>query len=158
MTEKRILAWHFICSNRTTEYGNIQVRVGETITHDGEIQMCKSGLHASVDIMDALDYATDTMLCRVEIWGDVQEHEDKLVARNRKALWMKNIASDLQGLAISRNKRFRGWSGKDIELTMARRACWEEQEAAEEAAVGEGRNRLKNEQRADLLERIGVEK
>jgi hypothetical protein len=38
--------------------------------------------------MDALRYAPGAICCRVEIWGDIERGEDKLVGRYRKVLWM----------------------------------------------------------------------
>jgi len=48
--------------------------------------MCSSGLHASRRILDALRYAPGNTCCEVELWGDVVEDNDKLVARNRTVI------------------------------------------------------------------------
>jgi len=49
--------------------------------------MCKSGLHASRKIFDALRYAPGNTICRVECEDVVEEQDDKLVCRRRRILW-----------------------------------------------------------------------
>ena len=85
MTEEKILAWHFT-EGRTLRDGQ-PLEVGKTYTHEGEIKICESGYHASRRLIDALRYAPGAQISRVECWGDVQEQDDKLVARNRTVLW-----------------------------------------------------------------------
>ncbi len=81
----RIEAWHFV--NDELCNGRAVPADGETLTHVGKIEVCRSGLHASRHLIDALNYAPGHTICRVECWGDVQEQSDKLVARNRMILW-----------------------------------------------------------------------
>jgi hypothetical protein len=57
---------------------------GEWLTHDGEAVMCKSGLHASRDPFDALQYAPGPVLCLVDCDDVVDEGKDKLVCRRRR--------------------------------------------------------------------------
>jgi hypothetical protein len=59
---------------------------GEWLEHDGEVIMCKSGLHASQTAFDALQYAPGQMLHQVELDGIVQTDTDKLVAKRRKII------------------------------------------------------------------------
>lgn len=86
-----IKAWHFLSNNATLRDGSGPVRVGETysIPDDTEVVPCEWGMHASVRAIDALRYAPGSVVCRVEVWGDVQQHghpEDKIVGRHRKVL------------------------------------------------------------------------
>jgi len=61
--------------------------VGEWLEHDGIIEMCKSGLHASPTPWAALQYAPGQFLHRVKLEGDLIEHEnDKSVGRRRKII------------------------------------------------------------------------
>ncbi len=83
-----VLAWHWINKNRRTFRGDLPVVVGETLTHDGAPDMCNSGLHASEQIIDALHYATGSIVCRVEVGGTTIKGNDKLVGTTRKCLWM----------------------------------------------------------------------
>ena len=46
--------------------------------------MCASGLHASIDAFDALEYAPGELLHRVEMGGTIIKGNDKLVASKRK--------------------------------------------------------------------------
>ena len=58
--------------------------VGEWLTHDGDVIMCESGLHASETPYDALQYAPGPMLHQVELDGIACTHRDKVVAKRRK--------------------------------------------------------------------------
>ena len=82
---KKILAWHF--TNGTVLRDGQPLVVGKTYTHEGKVVICKSGYHASRRLIDALSFAPGAQVSRVECWGDVAEHNDKLVCRNRKVLW-----------------------------------------------------------------------
>jgi hypothetical protein len=77
-----ILAWHFV---------GVTLRDGAAIQPDsvwlhygGICKMCESGLHASRDPFDALQYAPGSTLCLVEVDGIVEEQNDKLVCRSRR--------------------------------------------------------------------------
>ena len=80
-----IKAWHFTGS--TLRDGSPIPADGEWIEHDDEIEMCKSGFHASKNIMDALSYAPGSTICRVQVAGEIILGNDKLVASKRKILW-----------------------------------------------------------------------
>ncbi len=81
-----ILAWHF-CGD-TLRDGSPIPDDGVTLEHDGDLVMCETGLHASVNIMDALNYAPGHTICRVRVEGhQKQGHSDKLVCRSRTVLW-----------------------------------------------------------------------
>jgi len=62
------------------------VRVGETHEHAGPLAICRSGLHASERIIDALKYAPGPMLYRVRCSGEIVRGEDKLVCSRREYL------------------------------------------------------------------------
>ena len=81
----KILAWHFV--ENTLRDGQPIPEDGVTLSHEGRVTICRSGLHASRNLIDALNYAPGATICRVECWGDVTEEDDKLVSRNRKILW-----------------------------------------------------------------------
>ena len=85
MSEEKILAWHF--TEGAILRGGQPLEVGKTYTYGGDVEICKSGYHASRRLIDALRYAPGAQISRVECWGDVQEQNDKLVARNRTVLW-----------------------------------------------------------------------
>jgi len=58
--------------------------VGEWLNHEGQIEMCVSGLHASAHPFDALKYAPGNLLHKVILKDIVEKQDDKVVARSRK--------------------------------------------------------------------------
>jgi hypothetical protein len=78
-------AWHFV--GETLRDGRPVPADGEWLEHDGELVMCKSGLHASVRLIDALKYAPGATICRVELDGEIVEDDDKVVAMRRRIVW-----------------------------------------------------------------------
>jgi hypothetical protein len=64
-----------------------RVVMGETVTVDGPIELCRRGLHASRNPLDALSYRDSPIFVRVELSGEIQEANDKLCATSRKHLW-----------------------------------------------------------------------
>ena len=79
-----VIAYHF-CGD-TLRDGRPIPADGEWLTHDGNVVMCASGLHASRHPFDALQYAPGPILCRVECEDGVTEHDDKLVCRRRRII------------------------------------------------------------------------
>lgn len=75
------LAYHFV-SNTLRDDRAIPPD-GEWLKHGGPCVMCESGLHASRDPFDALQYAPGNVLCLVEVRDIVSEQDDKLVCRER---------------------------------------------------------------------------
>jgi len=82
---KPIKAWHFV-GDRLRD-GRPVPKDGVTLKHDGEIELCESGLHASKRLIDALQYAPASTLCRVECGGEIIHGDDKLVCTERTILW-----------------------------------------------------------------------
>jgi len=78
-------AWHFV--GPKLRDGRPVPADGEWLIHDGPVEMCKMGLHASKRIIDALRYAPGHTICRVECDDVVAEQNDKLVCRKRMILW-----------------------------------------------------------------------
>lgn len=78
--------------------------IGEWLTHDGPVRMCESGLHASKQPYDALQYAPGEMLHQVELDGipngsDTLGHSDKIVAKRRKIIATIDAAPLLRDFA-----------------------------------------------------------
>ena len=80
-----VLGWHF--TGDKLRDGRPIPPVGEWLTHDGDVVMCKSGLHLSKHPYDALKYAPGATLHRVRGHGDIIESEDKIVCHERVILW-----------------------------------------------------------------------
>ena len=62
---------------------NREIKLGTTHKVKGEPILCEHGLHASKRIIDALDYAPDSVLWIVELGGKVIHSNDKSVATER---------------------------------------------------------------------------
>ena len=80
--------YHFSSKDGSLRYGDKRkIVAGETLTVKYEPILCEQGLHASNRITDALIYAPDFMLWKVELSGNVIHGHDKSVATERKAIW-----------------------------------------------------------------------
>ncbi len=92
--EKSVLAWHFCAANK--RLGCVDRRkivVGETLYVSGRPTLYEHGLHGSRRIIDASAFGFNwvsgvSYICRVRIWGCIEEQDDKLVGHYRKCLWM----------------------------------------------------------------------
>jgi hypothetical protein len=78
-------AWHFVSD--TLRDGRPVPADGEVLVHKGPLKLCASGLHASKNILDALQYAPGSIICRVEVGGEIIHGCDKLVCSERTILW-----------------------------------------------------------------------
>ena len=77
-------AWHFV-GDRLRDGRPIPTD-GVTLVHEGPVVPCKSGLHASYQPFDALQYAPGATLCLVECGGTILEHghpTDKIACSER---------------------------------------------------------------------------
>ena len=77
-------AFHF--TNGMILRDGTPLEVGKTYIFEGDIKICKSGYHASKNVLDALYYAPDFTLSLVECEEIETEHYDKFVCRIRKVL------------------------------------------------------------------------
>lgn len=105
----KVLGWHFAAEDRRLGYGDGRLIVkGRTLRYTGKepIAMCKRGLHASERIIDALRYAPSSVICRVELSGDVIKGDDKMVAVERKCLWWLDATDILWEMAC--------WSAEQV--------------------------------------------
>ena len=81
---KRNLAWHFV--GKTLWDGSPIPKDGKWLVYKGPIVMCKSGLHWSRKLSEALKYAPGETLCLVEVGGNVVEGDDKGISTKRKII------------------------------------------------------------------------
>ena len=95
---EKVLAWHFL-SSKWTAHGDFKVEVGKTYKHEGDVEPCTSGLHASVKALDANSFRKGPVVTRVECSGTVIHHEAKLVCSERKALWGYDATEELRAFA-----------------------------------------------------------
>jgi len=106
----KILAWHFLPNDgKTRDYTEYnasahkpcKVKPGSVMVWAKRkpLNLCEGGLHASVNILDALNYAPGHIVCRVECSGEVVHGDDKLVCRRRRVLWMVDAKKTLHEFA-----------------------------------------------------------
>ncbi len=93
-----MMAWHWVMKSDTGPVlrDGRPVVVGEWVEHDGKLELCISGLHASEDILDALRYAPGAVVCRVECDGEIVRDTDKLACTRRRVEWMIDAESVLR--------------------------------------------------------------
>lgn len=77
-------AYHF--TSDTLRNGTPIPPIDKWLEHEGPIEMCSSGLHASKHPLDALAYAPGNILHHVQLEGEIREEDDKVAGRRRKIL------------------------------------------------------------------------
>lgn len=90
-------AWHFV-GNKLRD-GRPVPADGEVLRYDGPMVLCESGLHASIDPFDALQFAPGATLCRVRCAVDIVQSTDKLICRERTILRRMNATELLRYFA-----------------------------------------------------------
>ena len=90
-------AWHFV--GDTLRDGRPVPKDGEWLVHDGPVEMCAYGLHASTQPFDALTYAPGNTLCLVECEDIAETKKDKFVCRRRKIIARMNTEEMLRYFA-----------------------------------------------------------
>jgi hypothetical protein len=92
-----VRAWHWMREDGSLGWGDPRVpRDGEVLRHEGKLELCSRGLHASRSPLDALQWAPGSMICRVECGGTILHGDDKLVCSERTILWRANATDVLQ--------------------------------------------------------------
>lgn len=83
---KSLLGWWF-----GPDDGSLPRWPGETVatgyvytTDEPTIALCKTGLHGSPTVYDALEYAPGARLSRVRVWGEIDSDREKFCGRNRE--------------------------------------------------------------------------
>ncbi|MGH9426652.1 MAG: DUF7666 domain-containing protein [Terriglobia bacterium] len=90
-------AWHFVGS--ILRDGRPIPPDGEWLEHTGPLILCESGLHASLDPFDALQYAHGNTLCLVELDGDILKASDKVCASRRRIIARIDLTEFLKTFA-----------------------------------------------------------
>src|ERR1035437_2050520 len=102
---KEILAWHFLQEARCLRYSPYTpIEAGKTYhVRTGTLDLCVHDLHASINPLDAIDYAPGPILCRVALSGLTIHDADKLCSRHRRVIWMADATRTLhiQGLWVA---------------------------------------------------------
>jgi hypothetical protein len=92
-----IVAYHFV--GEALRDGRPVPPDGEWLTHEGDVAICESGLHASKCPWDALQYAPGETLCKVECDDVVAEQDDKFVCRRRRIVARFDATDTLWGMS-----------------------------------------------------------
>ena len=92
-------AYKFLMDNYKAMYGDFQYEIGETYIHNGYIELCKAGFHASGEIKDAIRYCSGSHLVEVELGGKIIEGLDKVVASEITILKELDLVKELETLA-----------------------------------------------------------
>ena len=136
------LGWHFTLGDKLRD-GRPIPKVGEALRHEGPIEICRSGLHCSERLVDALRYAPGATLHQVRFGVDVLRESDKLVSRERvilRTLPQNEALLVLVEFAQWCARRAEEARAAAMEAAMAaawaaRAAAMEAEEAAEEAGA-----------------------
>lgn len=96
---ERISAFWFAASDRLPHGDGRPIVIGEAHSVQGDIVLCSNALHASRDAFDALQYASGPYLYQVQCWGDIVEENDKLGARYREYIAMRDASNMLRQYA-----------------------------------------------------------
>lgn len=98
--EKVVLGWHFLPKDMKLGYGDDRkAKVGETLTVNTFPDTCHSGLHASHRPAHAAHFKKGPIMCRVQVWGDIDDDGEKFAGKNRHVLWAKELTTkDLREL------------------------------------------------------------
>jgi hypothetical protein len=92
IASEKITAWCFSASDRLPHGGNHLIVIDETVA-DNKIVLCKNGLYASCDPLNALYYAKGPYLHKVQCC------DDKLDARSCKYFVVRDAANMLRRFA-----------------------------------------------------------
>ena len=111
-------AWYFAPPKRRLRFNDKRlIRAGVTHTVEGSPRTCSHGLHGSLQVMDALQYAETSILYRVELSGEMDKGSDKIAAQSRKYIKRYNIESILfkfaRKQALINIKKIRPYTSKE---------------------------------------------
>lgn len=95
-----MLAWHFLREDGSTWRDSSYFPPLDGVEkHNGPLEICRSGLHGSQRVLDALRYAPGPIVRRVELIGKVIKETDKVCATERRELWRLDATEVLREFA-----------------------------------------------------------
>jgi hypothetical protein len=99
--EQGILAWQFLAEDGRTEAGKgIAMHAGETWAAGGPATPADWECSGSVRALDALQYASGPMACRVVLWGEVTQTPFEIFATKCTCLWLADASYVLHEFAL----------------------------------------------------------
>ena len=97
METKIYTGWHFV--GKTLRDGSPIPKIGKWLKYPGQLMLCKSGLHWSVEPFDALQYAPGSVLCKIEARGETLFQSDKAVSTERRIAARADVSEMLNYFA-----------------------------------------------------------
>jgi hypothetical protein len=94
-----MLGWHF--TNGFMLRDGQPLVAGKTYRVTPPPRLCWHGLHASVRVIDALDYAPGAVVSRVRLSGLIRRDTDKACATERTVLWCADATRILHEFALA---------------------------------------------------------
>ena len=96
MTSQFIDAWWFEPADGRLQFDDGRKPIkGRTHKVKCDPVLCESGLHASVRLIDALQYATSDVVWRAQLGGTIVHGNDKCAATERKYIHRIDIEAEL---------------------------------------------------------------
>jgi hypothetical protein len=111
--------WHFLGEDKRLGYSDgRKVQVGKTIKVSCLPILCEKGLHASYRAIDAVQYASGPIICRVILGGELVVGNDKVAATERTVIAMADATMVLHEFAC--------WCAKHAleTATVTDERCW----------------------------------
>jgi hypothetical protein len=102
LTQPENTYWHFLKEDRKLSHNDGRlVRVGETLRVDVKPKYYGRGLHASLCLLNTLEYAPGPILCLVTLGGEIDraEYDDLVAAQERTVLWLYDASRLLREFA-----------------------------------------------------------
>jgi len=100
-----MMGWHFSGTHLDFDLSHIKVKAGLVLRMGGPLSLCERRFHASAKPLDALQYASGTIVSRVELFNHVvseplQVDTDKAVATGRAHIWVADAERTLHEFAL----------------------------------------------------------
>ena len=167
-----MIGWYFATTERTLRYGDDRkIELGKTHTVKGQPILCERGLHASKNILDALQYAPGPVIYKVQLSHKVVHGDDKSCAQRRKylagaidisdtlRLFARQCALDVIHLWNAPNIVIQylntgDESIRDAARAAARDAAWDDDWAAARAAARPAARNAQNKHLTDMVEEL----
>ena len=83
---KQGTGWKILLKGNKSQHNDFKWRLNKWYTHEGELELCNAGFHASKELVSAMSYVTPGIIAKVEYRGEVIEQEDKFVASEMRVI------------------------------------------------------------------------
>src|ERR1019366_3869884 len=139
-----VYAWHFVPKNLRLAHSGEPVEVGRSYRVEPPIIPCRRGLHGSLRLIDALGFASSSILTRCRYDGTIVHEADKLAASERTVLWLGDIELILHEAAcvfaegelrVAKVTAPRSWAAIEAKRAWLRGEITKEELAAASAAA-----------------------